>query len=205
MRIARRGYVFILGAALPALLFYVLNMKLLAAPFAAVALFSLWFFRDPERTVPGSHGYVAPADGRVIRVDKVSDGDVGEDAICVSIFMSAFDVHVNRAPEAGTIKETRYHRGRFFIAHTDEAQMHNERNEVVVEREDGARFKFVQVAGAFARRIFFYKTPGDLVKRGERVGLIAFGSRVDLIMPANVEVIVKKGDRVRAGETLVAR
>lgn len=172
--------------------------------FLILTIYSAWFFRDPERIPPAEPGYLSPADGKVIKVSELDDPFVGR-AKCLSIFMSPFDVHVNRSPCRGEIKELKYKKGSFRIASTDEAQLRNERNEVMMVDDAGRKIKFVQIAGAMARRIFFFKNPGDRLERGERVGFISFGSRVDLILPEDVEVLVSPGMRVRAGETIIGR
>lgn len=172
--------------------------------FLILTIYSAWFFRDPERIPPAEPGYLSPADGKVIKVSELDDPFVGK-AKCLSIFMSPFDVHVNRSPCRGEIKELKYKKGSFRIASTDEAQLRNERNEVMMVDDAGRKIKFVQIAGAMARRIFFFKNTGDRLERGERVGFISFGSRVDLILPEDVEVLVSPGMRVRAGETIIGR
>lgn len=175
-----------------------------ALPLLAVALFMLYFFRDPERLVPDDPAPVAvsPADGRVVDVREV----VREGRPCrrVSIFLSPFDVHVNRAPIAGVIRNVEYSPGRFHVASRPEASVENERNTVTVEGPEGT-VVFSQIAGILARRIVFWKQKGESVARGERVGLIKFGSRVDLFVDPSWRILVGKGQRVRAGSTIVAR
>jgi phosphatidylserine decarboxylase len=167
-------------------------------PFVLPALFCLWFFRDPERNTPPGAVAVSPADGKVLRVRRKPD--VTE----LSIFMNVFDVHVNRAPIAGKVIGVEYTPGRFLVASQDAAMMENERNAITVEGPN-TRITFVQVAGLIARRIVCWKKPGDFVTAGERVGLIKFGSRVDLTFDREWDVLVAEGERVRAGESVVAQ
>jgi len=167
-----------------------------------LALFFLWFFRDPERTIPEDPGaVVSPGDGKVTDVSPVTMG--GERRIRISIFLSVFDVHVNRSPIAGVIREVRYKHGRFLNAMNAACAEHNEQNVVTVEG-DGKTVVFKQIAGLLARRIVFYPKVGDVVKRGQRVGLIKFGSRVDVLCDASASPQVKVGDRVRGGASILA-
>jgi len=175
-------------------------------PLVVGLAFSFWFFRDPERTVPADpHAVVSPADGRVIDVSPVQEERfLRAPTVKVSIFMSPLDVHVNRAPVDGRITQVEHTAGKFRAAWEDKASLENERNAVVLEH--GAhRFLVVQVAGAVARRIICRRTVGDAVVRGERYGIIMFGSRVDVYLPLDVHPIVEKGTRVVAGETVLAR
>ena len=171
------------------------------APLVVGVLFCLFFFRDPERIAPpGERLVVAPADGRVVAV--VSERALDAEATRVSIFMSPLDVHVNRSPVAGVVEEVRHTAGRFRAAFADKASLDNERNALVIASA-GRRYLLVQIAGAVARRIVCHVAPGDRVQRGERFGMIMFGSRVDLFLPSGVRPIVRRGDRVRAGTTVV--
>ncbi len=165
------------------------------------SLFVLNFFRDPERAVPEDPGAIAsPADGRVAEVcqEVSARGPIQR----VSIFMSPFDVHVNRSPIAGTIDEVSYRKGSFRAAYDPRASVENEQNVFRVSGEQG-QVTVRQIAGVVARRIVFRKKPGDRVERGERVGLIRFGSRVDILLEPSAEVVVRKGSRVRAGSSIV--
>ena len=167
-----------------------------------LAIFFLWFFRDPERVIPQEAGaLVSPADGKVTDVSPVTVGSSRR--IRVSIFLNVFDVHVNRAPIAGTISEVRYQRGLFLDARSEGCSEQNEQNVVTVEGE-GQRVVFKQIAGLLARRIVFYLRVGDRVERGERVGLIKFGSRVDVLFDPAASLRVKVGDRVRGGSSVLA-
>lgn len=179
------------------------------APLGVVLLllgsFTAFFFRDPDRTVPADPRLVlSPADGRVIEVAPAPDGHpLGPGAWQVSIFLSIFDVHVNRAPIGGRIAAVEYHPGAFLPAFDDKASLRNEQNCVTIE--DGAtRVMFKQIAGLIARRIVFRKHVDERVQPGERVGLIQFGSRVDLLLPAGVALRVKVGDRVAGGSSVIA-
>lgn len=171
-----------------------------------LTLFILYFFRNPERTVPADEStVVAPADGTVIVVERVPETPLGEEALKISIFMSVFNVHVNRVPFDGTVIDTFHHNGKFFDARDGRASCENERNGITLEIAGGVRIAFVQIAGLIARRIISYPLVGDLLVRGERYGLIRFGSRVDVYLPPEVEPLVKLGDNTVAGETVLAR
>jgi phosphatidylserine decarboxylase len=167
--------------------------------------FCFYFFRDPERTPPaGDRLIVSPADGRVLAVVQEREERVlHAPTTRISIFMSPLDVHVNRNPVSGTVEATDHTPGKFRAAFADKASLDNERNAVVVDA-GGRRFLMIQIAGALARRIICDVRPGDRVRRGERFGMIMFGSRVDFFLPADVKPVVKPGDRVHAGSTVVA-
>lgn len=176
--------------------------RALAVPFLAASLASLGFFRDPERPVPEVAGAVlAPADGRVLSVDEAVDDFVGP-AVRVSIFLSPLDVHVNRAPIAGRVAGTRYHRGRFVAAYRRDAGKVNERLALHLQG-DGARVTVTQIAGVVARRIVCRVGEGDTLAAGERFGMIRFGSRTDCAMPRGTRVRVAAGDRVTGGVTII--
>ena len=166
---------------------------------------SVNFFRDPERAPPpGEHLVVSPADGRVVAVvPEREDRFLGTTATRISIFMSPLNVHVNRNPVSGTVERVQHTNGKFRAAFADKASLDNERNAVVLESR-GRRYLMVQIAGAVARRIVCKVAPGDRTRRGERFGLIMFGSRVDLFLPADVRPLVARGDRVHAGTTVIA-
>jgi phosphatidylserine decarboxylase len=170
-----------------------------AWPLFLLAAFCLYFFRDPERAVPDGAVAVSPADGKVVAVRKES-----ADRLRISIFLNIFDVHVNRTPISGTISDVRYQRGHFLVASKEDASSRNEQNVVTVDGE-GTRVVFKQIAGLIARRIVFRKQAGDHVKIGERVGLIKFGSRVDVIFGPEWEIAVEPGMRVAAGSSVLAR
>ena len=202
--VAPEGLPFLFLLALTALAFAALRFWPLALVFLVLTWFSGHFFRDPERVVPSEDDIaVSPADGRVIRVEPKADPITGEVRPCISIFMNVFNVHVNRSPVAGRVEAIRYFPGKFFNASLDKASTDNERNIVVMGR--GAdRFTMVQIAGLIARRIVCWAEAGDILRRGERFGLIKFGSRVDLYLPDGYAVKVYVGETVRAGETAIA-
>jgi phosphatidylserine decarboxylase len=168
-------------------------------PFCVLAAFCLYFFRDPDRVIPAGPVAVAPADGKIVAIRQED-----EQHTRISIFLSIFDVHVNRSPIAGKITDVRYKEGRFLAAMREEASARNEQNTVTVEGE-GTQVVFKQIAGVLARRIVFDKKVGDRVQTGERVGLIRFGSRADLMLGPEWEIMVTEGQRVKAGSTIVAR
>ena len=170
-----------------------------ALPQWLLAGFCLYFFRDPNRAIPAGPVAVAPADGKVVAV-KPESREVNR----VSIFLNIFDVHVNRAPIGGAIAAVEYHEGRFHVASREACSTENEQNVVTVEGE-GSRVVFKQIAGLIARRIVFNKKPGDRVATGERVGLIKFGSRVDVLFGPEWEIVVQPGMRVAAGSSVIAR
>src|SRR6266567_4516700 len=170
-----------------------------SAPLFIMALFCLYFFRDPERGIPGGRVAVSPADGKVVAV-KTESPTVTR----VSIFLNIFDVHVNRTPISGKITDIRYDKGQFLVASKEEASSQNEQNTVTVEG-DGTRVRFKQIAGLIARRIVFNKKLGDTVTAGERIGLIKFGSRVDVEFGPEWEILVKPGMHVAAGSSVIAQ
>jgi len=196
------GYYYALALVGAAVLLGWLAGPLWALPACLLALFFLWFFRDPERLIPDSAGaVVSPGDGKVTEVSSVVMNGFARTRI--SIFLSVFDVHVNRSPMAGVIREVRYQKGKFLNAMNPASAEHNEQNAVTVEG-DGQMIVFKQIAGLLARRIVFTKKVGDPVKRGERLGLIKFGSRVDVLLDASANLQIKVGDRVKGGSSVLA-
>jgi len=191
---------FVTGVALGKLVNWNASIPVFAAGF-----FSIWFFRDPERVIPfQANAIVSPADGTVIKVEEVDDGKyLKEKAKKVSIFMSIFNVHVNRIPYDGVVEEIRYNPGRFFVASRDKASEENEQNAIILDMNGKGKMAFVQIAGFVARRIVCHIKKGDRVTRGSRFGMIRFGSRLDVYMPANVQVVVALGNKVRAGESIL--
>ena len=176
-------------------------------PLWILAVFCLYFFRDPERAIPQGPVAVSPADGKVVAIAAEAQPE-GPALQRVSIFLNIFDVHVNRAPIAGAIANVQYREGRFHVASREVCSDQNEQNVVTVEGEGavaGSRVVFKQIAGLIARRIVFRKHPGDHVAAGERVGLIKFGSRVDVIFGPEWEIAVRPGQRVSAGSSVIAR
>lgn len=204
MRLAREGWPLVGAAAAAALAAALWGPPWLAAPLVAGALFTAWFFRDPERQVPEEPGVVvAPADGRVVSVQEVFEAEhLNGAARRVSIFMSPLDVHVNRMPVGGEVMAVRHRRGRFYNAAAERASLMNEHNALLIG-SGPHRLLCVQVAGFLARRIVCRVVPGQRLERGERFGMIRFGSRVDLYLPPAAEVVLAPGSRTRAGETVV--
>jgi phosphatidylserine decarboxylase len=169
----------------------------------SLAVFFLWFFRDPERAIPKEAGaVVSPGDGKVTDVSTVTLGK--DQQTRISIFLSVFDVHVNRSPIAGVVREIRYQRGQFLNAMNKVSAEQNEQNIVTLEGDDGEKVLFKQIAGLLARRIVFHPKVGDRLERGQRVGLIKFGSRVDVLLDASARTNVKIGDRVKGGASVLA-
>jgi phosphatidylserine decarboxylase len=168
-----------------------------------LAAFFLWFFRDPRRTIPQGEGLiVSPADGKLTAIDRIVTTS-GEN-LRLSIFLSVFNVHVNRSPVSGMVREVRYQKGQFLNAMNPESAEKNEQNLAVMDSDDGHEVAFKQIAGLLARRIVFRPKTGDQLERGERIGMIKFGSRVDVLIPAYAELRVKKGDTVKGGSTVLA-
>ena len=198
----RDGYYYalvLLGAA--GLLAWLAGL-LWASPAVLLAAFFLWFFRDPERIVPPApNAVVSPADGKVTDLSPLTVDGISRTRI--SIFLNVFDVHVNRSPIAGVIRDVRYQRGKFLNAMNPASADHNEQNTVTVEGE-GHTVVFKQIAGLLARRIVFNRRTGDRVERGERIGLIKFGSRVDVLLEASASPQIKIGDRVKGGASVLA-
>jgi phosphatidylserine decarboxylase len=205
----------VIAAAIAALFWWIIDWDTIGWIAAGLTLWTAAFFRDPIRTTPAGEGLiVAPADGLVTMIATVSpprelvggeDGLDDEPVIRVSIFMSVFDVHINRTPIAGTVKRLVYIAGKFLNADLDKASEDNERQHILVEGEDGTKVAFTQIAGLVARRIVPWVKIGDRLVPGQRVGLIRFGSRVDVYLPAGTSIQVLLGQRTVAGETILAR
>ncbi len=194
-------------ASVPAHIFLGPWAYLVSVPAAVLCLWCLWFFRDPQRSVPVGDGIVVcPADGRVVAVDDVAGPEeLGvEPGLRICIFMNVFNVHVNRSPLPGVVRAIHYRPGKFFNASFDKASVHNERTGMVVELDDGRRIGVVQIAGLVARRIVCRVKEGARLNAGERYGLIRFGSRVDVYLPTGAESRVAIGDITKAGETVLA-
>ncbi len=203
--IAPEGLPFIFLCAFTAFIFALIKCWPVAVIFLLLTWFAGHFFRDPERVTPTAAGLaVSPADGKVVRIQSMPDPFSGDARTCVSIFMNVFSVHVNRSPVAGTVKAIAYNPGAFVNAALDKASTDNERCAYAIEGGDGS-FSMVQIAGLIARRIVCRVDEGDTLRRGERFGLIRFGSRVDLYLPDDYAVSVKIGDAVFAGQTVLAR
>jgi phosphatidylserine decarboxylase len=204
--LAREGWGHTAIVAIPAVLVTAWAGWLWAAPLWLATVFVVQFFRDPARAIPVLPGaVVCPADGRVIKVDEVDDPHLKRPARRVSIFMNVFNVHSNRIPVAGVVKERWYHPGSFLNAALDKAARDNERNAIWIKTDAGEDVVAVQVAGLIARRILCYVEPGQRVGLGERYGFIRFGSRVDVYLPMSAQVKVALGDKVRAGSGVLAQ
>lgn len=201
--IAREGYRFVFPALGLAAAAFVVGWTAAAVALLAVAAAVAGFFRDPARVAPGGEGLVvSPADGKVVEVD---DDGAHPGGRRVSIFLSPLDVHINRAPLDARVADIRYQAGRFLAAYKGKASEENERNAVELTDASGRTVRVVQIAGFLARRIVCDVGRGDSLQRGQRFGMIMFGSRVDLHLPADAKVAVRPGERVRGGESIVAR
>lgn len=203
--VASEGWPFILPLAIVTVLLFVFGWKNVGIAFLVLTLFVLFFFRDPERTVPQDAGLViSPADGKVIVIKDIYEPDyLKQDVKQISIFLSVFNVHVNRSPIEGTVELVKYNPGKFHVASVDKASLDNEQTAMLIS--NGKQKVLVkQIAGLIARRIVCYAKPGDAITRGERYGLIRFGSRVDIFLPKNAELKVKLGDRVTGASDVIA-
>jgi len=205
--VTNAGYPFILAAAFTTAVMAILGLTTLTL-ICLVATFAICgFFRDPDRIIPDQRGVlVSPADGKVIAASVVDNSPyyTGQ-AMKISIFMSVFNVHVNRVPSNGLVKEISYYPGKFFSANLDKASLENEHNAVFIEMENGKPLCVVQIAGLIARRIICKIQPGDRVIRGQRFGLICFGSRLDVYLPADIKLNVVVGDKVQAGASILGQ
>ncbi len=203
--VAAEGWPFIIPLAVVTALFFALGWKNTGSVVLVLTLFVLFFFRDPERSVPEGKGVVvSPADGKVIVIKDIFEPTyLKQDVKQISIFLSVFNVHVNRAPLEGTVETVKYNPGKFHVASVDKASLDNEQTAMVIA--NGSRKILVkQIAGLIARRIVCYAKPGDAVKTGERYGLIRFGSRVDIFLPRDADLKVKLGDRVKGARDVIA-
>ncbi len=210
--IAREGFILILAAAAITLVLLAAGVRwsslilvILAGIFAVLTVFTTYFFRDPERSVEARPlMLVSPADGTILSVDTLEHHEfIGGRAINVAIFLSVFDVHINRVPASSVVDFVDYHEGEFFSAFKPEASRQNQRTEIGLTAESGHRYVVKQITGSIARRIICKLTDGDTVVTGDRFGLIRFGSRTELIVPAGSQIDVKVGDKVRGGETIM--
>jgi phosphatidylserine decarboxylase len=202
--IVRDGYSYVIGSAVVSVTLFLLGLWGVALAGIGLTAFFAYFFRDPDRETPtDERAIVSPADGKVVRVAKLDHADP-QSAVQVSIFLSPFDVHVNRSPISGRVTHLNYRPGEFRPAMRDEASVVNEQTEIRIE---GTHTQLVvkQIAGILARRIVCWKQTGDTVQKGERIGLIKFGSRTDLILPSETDVTVRVGDRVSGGTSVIAR
>ena len=206
--IAKEGIPFILIGCILTLLLLLLPSYLPSVISGALTVFVIFFFRDPERQSTAPEGSVlSPADGKVCQIRKINEKDnpLGAPALKISVFMSLFNVHVNRIPIEGTIRNIAYRAGTFFSANLDKASEQNERNTLIVESTDGGKIAVVQIAGLIARRIACWVGVNDVLKRGQRFGLIRFGSRLDVYLPIDAIPSVNLGQRVKAGETVIGK
>ena len=195
----RDGIYYALGFTAAGVLISWLLGPAAAIPLFLLAAFCAWFFRDPERPIPFGSVAVSPADGKVVAVVKENG------RTRISIFLNIFDVHVNRSPVSGVITEYVYQKGKFLVASQEAASSENEQTIITIRSQDGTLVVFKQIAGLIARRIIFSKKPGDIVQTGERIGLIKFGSRVDVILGPEWAIEVSPGARVSAGSSILAR
>ncbi len=203
--IARPGYPIVFVCAFVTCIFALLGLSFLAVFSLTATFFVCWFFRDPDRVIPAKEGaVVSPADGKVIIAEAVEDNRY-YNGPCkkVSIFMNVFNVHVNRIPYEGTITDIQYFPGKFFNADLDKASKDNEQNAIFMETKDSRKISFVQIAGLIARRIICRVQEGDKLQRGQRFGMICFGSRLDVYLPENTVLEVAVGDKVKAGTSVL--
>jgi phosphatidylserine decarboxylase len=203
--VAKEGYPFIFFSGFLTLIFSILGCSIVTYIGLLVTSFILYFFRDPERFIPDkSNAIVSPADGKVILIEKIKDETfLNQDVFKISIFMNVFNVHVNRAPLSGVVEKIIHSPGKFYSADSDKGALQNENCATIITSETGVKIAFVQVAGLIARRIVNWLETDDSLKKGERFGLIRFGSRVDLYLPADIITSVEIGQKVRAGETII--
>ena len=204
--IAREGWSFLAIGVAASVLVQVFCGFAWALPLWAITLFILQFFRDPPREIPDDpQAVLSPADGRVVAVGKARDPYLDRDALKISVFMNVFNVHSNRSPVDGTVKQRWYHAGSFLNAALDKASLENERNALWLQTRNGQDITCVQIAGLIARRILCYVDQGAALERGQRYGFIRFGSRVDVYLPLDAEVKAALGDTVYATESILAR
>ncbi len=203
--IAKQGLPYILGLSVLLILLFFLGWIFVTVLALILTVLVINFFRDPERVIPQApNAILAPADGKVIFVGQTfEDRFLKKETLKISIFMSIFNVHVNRIPFTGEVESIHYEKGTFFAASLDKASLDNEHNAVVLRTPEGEKIVFVQVAGLIARRIDCWVQPGERVQRGERFGMIRFVSRLDVFVPFNSKPEVSKGQRVKAGESIL--
>lgn len=203
--IASQGYPFIAFGLMGIVFFLWLDLPAGWGIFGLLTLFVISFFRDPERKSPQKEeAILAPADGRVLLIEEKEMAPFPTGGtIKISIFMSVFNCHVNRIPVSGRIEKVFYRAGKFFSANQERASAQNEQNALLLRNNEGQEISIVQVAGLIARRIVCWVRSGDSVKRGERFGMIRFGSRVDLFLPSSVRILIHRGDKVKAGLTII--
>ena len=180
------------------------GLKWINLTMALLTLFSLYFFRDPQRIPPNNDGFLSPGDGKVVQIMDVEDAEIGK-AKLISIFLSVFNVHSQRVPLSGTVISKTYNSGKFLAAFNHKASLNNEQMVVMFETESGKMYIIKQIAGLIARRILNYMEPENRVERGQRLGFIRFGSRVDIIVPPEFQIDVSLGDMVRGNQTIIGR
>jgi phosphatidylserine decarboxylase len=203
--LAREGWPYIAAALAVALIVWAFAGFAWSLPLWLIAIFVIQFFRDPPRAVPSqANAVLSPADGRIVKVEKVRDPMTERDTLLISVFMNVFNVHSNRAPVDGSVERIQYSPGKFVNADLDKASSENERNAMVIRLANGDRVSVVQVAGLIARRILCYAREGQRLARGERYGFIRFGSRVDVYLPLTARPKVAVGDVVHATTTILA-
>ena len=203
--LAREGWPFIAAALALAVIVWAVAGFAWSIPVWLIVIFVVQFFRDPPRPVPAQpNAVLSPADGRIVKVEKVRDPMTDRDTLLISVFMNVFNVHSNRSPVDGTVERIQYSAGKFVNADLDKASSENERNAMVVRLASGERIAVVQVAGLIARRILCYAKEGQRLARGERYGFIRFGSRVDVYLPLAARPKVAVGDIVHATTTILA-
>ncbi len=201
--IISEGLPFIAVSLVIAIVVFLSGFKVVSLFFFVLLFFITWFFRNPERATPEKEGLIiSPADGVVIRIEEASSQEIpGQTLRKISIFMNVFNVHVNRFPCSGIVRTINYKKGKFLSANLDKASEANERNTVVIRMADGREIVTIQIAGLVARRIVWWIKEKDVAQKGKRFGMIRFGSRLEVFMPLSSAVLVKTGDKVRAGET----
>ncbi|WP_447968645.1 phosphatidylserine decarboxylase family protein [Nitrospira sp. M1] len=204
--IAREGVPFVIGAGAPALAAGVVGWIGPALALGAFASYCAWFFRNPARVIPpGEELIVSPGDGLVVAIEREFESRfLKAESIRVSIFLNIFNVHINRVPCEGVLCDVAYQPGQFIPASKPDATVRNEQNALMIQRSDGKKVLCVQVAGLIARRIVCWATPGERVAKGDRFGLIRFGSRMDLYLPEESQILVKTGARVKGGTSILA-
>jgi phosphatidylserine decarboxylase len=204
--VAWEGIPFIAISMAVTAILLILDWEFVAIPMMVLTLFMIYFFRDPYRPpVRNKSAILTPADGKVLAIEDLQHGDnrYQKGAKKVSIFMSLFNAHINRVPMGGRIKGLSYHPGKFFSANRDKASVHNEHNIITLETDNRTKIVFVQIAGYIARRISCWVNEGDHVEAGQRFGLIRFGSRIEVYVPPHCTIMVTKGQKVKAGHTII--
>jgi phosphatidylserine decarboxylase len=206
MKIAKEGYPYIGALALLTVLLGVIGLSWAAAFFTLVTLGVAAFFRDPDRAPPAGEGFIlSPADGRLMEIRETKGNGAAKPGTRLSIFMSPLDVHVNRSPVRGTVEDVQYKKGQFIAAYKESSSENNEHNSLTMVDSRGTKLRVVQIAGVVARRIVCRVRKGDVLEAGQRFGIIMFGSRVDVFLPSGARLEVSEGQRVRGGETILAR